>query len=54
MTYTLGPEEEVRVVREIYSMFLDQNMSRYKIARLLNERGVKYGNSVRGRFTESS
>ena len=44
VTYTLGPEEEVRVVREIYSMFLDQNMSRYKIARLLNERGVKYGN----------
>ena len=43
VTYTLGPEEEVRVVREIYSMFLDQNMSRYKIARLLNERGVKYG-----------
>jgi len=43
VTYTLGPDEEVRVVREIYSMFLDQNMSRYKIARLLNERGIKYG-----------
>ena len=43
VTYTLGPEHEVRVVREIYSMFLDQNMSRYRIARLLNERGVKYG-----------
>jgi DNA invertase Pin-like site-specific DNA recombinase len=43
VTYTLGPEEEVRVVREIYSMFLDQNFAPHKIARLLNERGVRYG-----------
>ena len=43
VTYTLGPEAEVRLVREIYSMFLDQDMSRNKIARVLNERSEKYG-----------
>lgn len=41
--YTLGPESEVLIVREIYSMFLEQNYSPYKIARIMNERGVKYG-----------
>jgi DNA invertase Pin-like site-specific DNA recombinase len=40
VTYTLGPEEEVRLVLEIYSMFLDQNMSINRIARVLNERGL--------------
>jgi len=43
VTYTLGPENEVQVVREIYSMFLEQDFAPYRIARILNERGVKYG-----------
>ena len=43
VTYTLGPHDEVRVVRDIYSMFLAQDFAPYRIARILNERGVKYG-----------
>lgn len=40
--YTLGPEHEIHLVREIYAMFLDQNLSIPKIADSLNERGLRY------------
>ena len=43
VTYTLGPPEEVAIVREIFSMFLDENMSLIAIARVLNERGITNG-----------
>lgn len=43
VTYSPGPEEEVRVVREIYDMFLEQDLSVGAIARLLNDRGVPRG-----------
>ena len=43
VTYTLGPPEEVAVVREIFSMFLDQDMAFAQIARVLNERGIRNG-----------
>jgi Recombinase len=42
VTYTLGPPEEVAIVREIFSMFLDQDMQIIKIARVLNERGITH------------
>ncbi len=42
VTYTLGPPEEVALVREIFSMFLDQDMQIIKIARALNERGISH------------
>ena len=41
--FTLGPPEEVAIVREVFSMFLDENMSITEIARALNERGVRHG-----------
>ena len=42
VTFTLGPPEEVAVVREVFSMFHDENMSMTEIARALNERGIKH------------
>ena len=42
VTYTLGPPEEVAIVREIFSMFLDQDRQIIKIARVLNERRVTH------------
>lgn len=44
VTYVLGPEHEVEVVREIYAMFLEQGMKIKQISHILNERGVKHGN----------
>jgi DNA invertase Pin-like site-specific DNA recombinase len=41
--YTAGPEEEIRIVHEIYSMFLDQDLKIGTIARALNERGLRNG-----------
>ena len=41
VTYTLGPAEEIQVVPEIYSMFLEQNLTMIIIARLLNQRGLR-------------
>src|SRR3974390_2293559 len=41
VTYTLGPLDEVTVVREIFSMYLDRNMSATAIAVELNCRGIK-------------
>jgi len=38
--YTIGPDQEVQVVREIYSMFLNQHLSINAIVRLLNSRGT--------------
>ena len=40
VTYVLGPEEEVRIVRRIYTMFLDEDLSIRAIARVLNHDGV--------------
>lgn len=41
VTYTLGPLEEVTVVREIFSMYLDRNMSATAIAEELNRRAIR-------------
>jgi DNA invertase Pin-like site-specific DNA recombinase len=38
VSYVLGPDEEVRVVREIYSMFLDQKLTVNAIMRRLHSR----------------
>ena len=43
VSYVLGPDEEVRVVREIYSMFLDLKLSVNAITRLLNSRHTPRG-----------
>ncbi len=43
VTYTLGPANELRTVRKIYSLFLDVGLNCYAIARWLNENGVPYG-----------
>ena len=37
-----GPAHEVQVVREIYRMLIEDGISVYAIARILNERGVPY------------
>jgi DNA invertase Pin-like site-specific DNA recombinase len=42
VTYTLGPDHELRTVRTIYSLFLDRGLDSYAIARWLNEKGVPY------------
>lgn len=36
----LGPEKEVETVREVYRLFIDQNMPEQEIAALLNQRGI--------------
>lgn len=41
--YVPGPDEEVRVVRLIFSMFLEQDLPATRIARLLREEGVRQG-----------
>jgi len=38
--------EEARIVREIYSMYIDENLSMNKIARTLNERKVETKNNA--------
>ena len=38
---TLGPEEEVKNVRRIYSMYIDDGLSESKIAQKLNDEGIK-------------
>jgi DNA invertase Pin-like site-specific DNA recombinase len=43
--FTLGPPEEVAIVRDVFSMFLEQDMALFEIARVLNDRGVKTANS---------
>src|ERR1700679_4164441 len=43
VTYTPGPEEEIRVVRLIFSMFLEEDISIRGIARQLNDRGIRRG-----------
>ena len=43
VTYIHGSEDEVRVVREIYHMFLEEDASISAITRSLNERGVWSG-----------
>jgi DNA invertase Pin-like site-specific DNA recombinase len=43
VTYTPGPEEEIRVVRLIFSMFLEEDISIRGIARQLNDRGNRRG-----------
>ncbi len=42
VTYTLGPANELRTVRKIYSLFLDAGLDCYAIARWLNEKRVPY------------
>ena len=42
VTYTLGPVNEIRVVRKIYSLFLKAGLDCYAIARWLNDEGVPY------------
>ena len=42
VTYTLGPANELRTVRKIYSLFLDSGLDAYAIARRLNEERVPY------------
>ena len=42
VTYTLGPAKELRIVRKIYSLFLDEGLDCCAIARWLNEKGVPY------------
>lgn len=37
----LGPKEEVEVVRDIYRMFVEQNMREREIVRILNERNIR-------------
>lgn len=37
----LGPKEEVEIVREIYSLFVNENMREREIARILNSREIK-------------
>jgi DNA invertase Pin-like site-specific DNA recombinase len=41
VTWTLGPEDEVSVVRHIFSLFLEHDVPVYRIARLLNEQGIR-------------
>jgi DNA invertase Pin-like site-specific DNA recombinase len=41
VVYTLGPDEEVSIVRQVYSMFLEQDLSAPKIARQLNDLGIR-------------
>ena len=41
VTYTLGPDNEVVLVREIFSMFVNQDIPVKRIARLLIARGIK-------------
>jgi DNA invertase Pin-like site-specific DNA recombinase len=40
VTYVPGPDDEVRVVRWIYEMFLEKNLSIRAIARFLSQQGV--------------
>jgi DNA invertase Pin-like site-specific DNA recombinase len=47
VTHTLGPANELRTVRKIYSLFLDEELDCCAIARWLNEKGVPYS---RGRW----
>lgn len=42
VTLTLGPAREVRTVRKIFSLFLDEGLDMTSIARRLNEQGVPY------------
>ena len=42
VTYALGPADEVRIVRKIYSLFLNAHLDCYSIARRLNNEGVPY------------
>ena len=42
VTYALGPANELRTVRKIYSLFLDGGFDCYAIARSLNDKGVPY------------
>lgn len=41
-----GPVEEIEAVREIFRLLIKDRFTVHAIARLLNERGVKYGNGV--------
>lgn len=41
VTYALGPDKEIRVVRRIYDMYLSQCLSDAGIARRLNEEGIE-------------
>ena len=43
VTFTLGPANEVRTVRKIYSLFLDEDLDFTAIARWLNNKKVPYG-----------
>ena len=42
VTLTLGPATEVRTVRKIYSLFLDDDLDFTTIGRWLNQKGVPY------------
>ncbi len=42
VTYSLGPANELRTIRKIYSLFLDAGLDAYAIARWLNDKGVPY------------
>ena len=46
VTYTTGVEDEIKAVRLIYSLFLEEDMTAPKIARVLNERCITHGNLI--------
>ena len=39
-----GPQDEVQVVRDIFSMYLDEEMSVFQVAEALNKQGVSKSN----------
>ncbi|WP_156885875.1 recombinase family protein [Massilia niastensis] len=41
VTYTLGPENEIEVVKRIYDMYLAEGLTDTGIARRLNEEGIE-------------
>ena len=51
VTYVAGPASEVRIVRKIYSLFLDSGLTCNAIAGWLNQRGVP--REVEGRWKET-
>lgn len=44
--YTLEPNEDAKIVKEIFDMHLNQNMGTMKIARYLNNKGIKSPDGV--------
>lgn len=47
VAYALGPEEEVGIVRQIYTLYVDQDMTASEIQRYLNNNGLLRPDGVR-------